>query len=115
MPEVDNTDAIIFPKKGKKSPQMGSVAVMAGTETDLVLLCKLLDFDAGAHQDLFTSRLYISKPPTSGPALSFWGGAAPFLIGSRSAILLFQALPLLMKVLPGIIITMTHICPVLPN
>ena len=67
---MDDTDAIIVPQKGKNSPQLGPVAVMAGTETDLVLLCNMLDFEPGAHQNLFTSRLYLSKPSISGPCLS---------------------------------------------
>lgn len=75
---VDETDAIISPKKGKKSPQLGPVALMAGTETDLTLLCNLLDFEPGAHQDLFTSRLYVSNPPASGPSLSGPFVGAPY-------------------------------------
>ncbi len=71
-------DAIIFPKKGKKSPRLGPVALMAGTETDLVLLCHLLDFDPGAHHNLFTSRLYVSYPSTSGPSLSGPFVGAPY-------------------------------------
>lgn len=71
-------DAIIFPKKGKKSPQLGPVAVMAGTETDLLLLCNLLDFDPGAHYNLFTSRLYVCNPSSSGPSLSGPFVGAPY-------------------------------------
>ena len=71
-------DAIIFPKKGTKSPRLGPVAVMAGTETDLLLLCNLLDFDPGAHHNLFTSRLYVSNPSTSGPSLSGPFVGAPY-------------------------------------
>jgi len=44
---VNDLDAIIVPQKGKRSPQLGPVAVIAGTETDLFQLCKLLDFDGG--------------------------------------------------------------------
>jgi len=79
-------DAIIFPRKGKKSPRLGPVAVMAGTETDLVRLCNLLDFDAGAHQNLFTSRLYVSKPPAAGPSL-----AGP-LVGAPYAAMVLETL-----------------------
>ena len=45
MPVVDLTDAIIFPKRGKRSPQLDPVAVMAGTESDLMLLSRALNFD----------------------------------------------------------------------
>ena len=75
---MGDTDAIISPKKGKKSPQLGSVAVMAGTETDLALLCNLLGFQPGAHHNLFTSRLYVSNPSTSGPSLSGPFVGAPY-------------------------------------
>lgn len=81
-----NEDAIIFPKKGNKSPQLGPVALMAGTEMDLVLLCNMLDFDTRAHQNLFTSRLYVSNPSTSGPSLT-----GPF-IGAPYATMLLETL-----------------------
>ena len=63
-------DAIIFPKKGKHSPQLGPVGVIAGTETDLTLLCRLLDFDKTQSQKLFTSRLYVSGQPNADFSLS---------------------------------------------
>jgi uridine phosphorylase len=63
-------DAIIFPKKGKHSPQLGPVGVIAGTETDLTLLCRLLDFDKTQYQKLFTSRLYVSGQPNADFSLS---------------------------------------------
>jgi uridine phosphorylase len=63
-------DAIIFPKKGKRSPQLGSVGVIAGTETDLNLLCSLLDFDKTKYQKLFTSRLYVAGRPSGDFSLS---------------------------------------------
>ena len=63
-------DAIIFPKKGKHSPHLGPVGVIAGTETDLTLLCRLLDFDKTQSQKLFTSRLYVSGQPNADFSLS---------------------------------------------
>jgi uridine phosphorylase len=63
-------DAIIFPKKGKHSPRLGPVGVIAGTETDLTLLCRLLDFDKTQSQKLFTSRLYVSGQPNADFSLS---------------------------------------------
>ena len=63
-------DAIIFPKKGKRSPQLGPVGVIAGTETDLTLLCNLLDFDKTKYQKLFTSRLYVAGRPGTDFSLS---------------------------------------------
>jgi uridine phosphorylase len=63
-------DAIIFPKKGKRSPRLGPVGVIAGTETDLTLLCNLLDFDKTNYQKLFTSRLYVAGQPSADLSLS---------------------------------------------
>jgi uridine phosphorylase len=63
-------DAIIFPRRGKKSLRLNPVAVMAATETDLVRLCHLLDYDAGARHNLFTSRLYVANPSTSKACLT---------------------------------------------
>jgi uridine phosphorylase len=63
-------DAIIFPKKGKRSPQLGPVGVIAGIETDLTLLCNLLDFDKTKYQKLFTSRLYVAGRPGADYSLS---------------------------------------------
>ncbi|MGD9183277.1 MAG: nucleoside phosphorylase, partial [Desulfobacterales bacterium] len=65
-----NDDAIIFPQKGERSPQLGSVGVIAGTETDLTLLCSLLDFDKTKYQKLFTSRLYATGRPSGDFSLS---------------------------------------------
>ena len=56
-------DAIIFPKRGKRSPRLGPVGVIVATETDLTLLCNLLDFDKTRYQKLFTSRLYVPGEP----------------------------------------------------
>jgi len=57
-----NDDAIIFPKRGKHAPRLGPVGVIAATESDLTLLCSLLDLDKTRYQKLFTSRLYVSGP-----------------------------------------------------
>jgi uridine phosphorylase len=63
-------DAIIFPKRGKRSPRLGPVGLIVGTETDLSLLCSLLDFDKTKYQKLFTSRLYVAGQPNSDFSLS---------------------------------------------
>jgi uridine phosphorylase len=63
-------EAIIFPKKSKHSPHLGPVGVIAGTETDLTLLCNLLDFDKTKYQKLFTSRLYVASPSNAQFSLS---------------------------------------------
>jgi uridine phosphorylase len=88
MLEVDSTDAIIFPKKGKRSPQLGPVAVIAGTETDLLLLCKLLDFDSDTYQKLFTSRLYRDHAKSSTAGISLTGP----VVGAPYAVMVLETL-----------------------
>ena len=63
-------DAIIFPKRGKRSPRLGPFGVIVGTETDLSLLCSLLDFNKTKYQKLFTSRLYVAGQPNADFSLS---------------------------------------------
>jgi len=79
---VNDLDAIIVPQKGKRSPQLGPVAVIAGTETDLFQLCKLLDFDGGTYQKLFTSRLYRghANPSTAGVSITGPIVGAPYAV-----------------------------------
>jgi uridine phosphorylase len=79
-------DAIIYPKRGKRSPRLGPVGVIVATETDLALLCSLLDFDKTQYQKLFTSRLYIAGQPNTGFSLS-----GP-LIGAPYAAMLVETL-----------------------
>jgi len=88
MLEVDNTDAIIVPQKGKRSPQLGPVAVIAGTETDLFQLCKLLDFDGGTYQKLFTSRLYCDPANPSTAGISITGP----IVGAPYAVMVLETL-----------------------
>lgn len=85
---MNDLDAIIFPKKGKRSPQLGPVAVIAGTETDLFQLCKLLDFDSGAYQKLFTSRLYHDHANPSSAGISLIGP----VVGAPYAVMVLETL-----------------------
>jgi uridine phosphorylase len=73
MSQVNNQDAIIFPQKGQRSPRLGPLAVLAGIETDLFRLCKLMDFDSGTYQKLFTSRLYHDHAGASAGGISITG------------------------------------------
>lgn len=77
---MNDNDGIIFPKKGKNSPELGPVAVVSGTETDLFLLRELFDFDADDFQKLFTSRLYASNRPADGPSLCGPLVGAPYAV-----------------------------------
>lgn len=54
---MDKT-AVINPVAGKKSPVLGSVAVMAATLPDLNLICHELGVDKQNYIDFATSRLY---------------------------------------------------------
>jgi uridine phosphorylase len=88
MLELDDTDAIILPKRGRRSPQLGPVAVIAGTETDLFQLCELLDFDSRAYQKLFTSRLYHDDADPSSPGISLTGP----VVGAPYAVMVLETL-----------------------
>ncbi len=55
---MDAGEAIIQPRRGARSPRLGPVAVLAATESDLVLLRGLLGFGADDGRRLFISRLY---------------------------------------------------------
>lgn len=83
--DVGKEDAIIFPKKGKHSPDLGPVAVIAGTENDLLHLCKLLEFESGQYQKVFTSRLYTDG---SGSGISITGP----LVGAPYATMVLETL-----------------------
>jgi uridine phosphorylase len=88
MPQVDNKDAIIVPQRGKRSPQLGPVAVIAGTETDLLQLCKLLDFDGSTYQKLFTSRLYCDHANPAAAGISITGP----IVGAPYAVMVLETL-----------------------
>ena len=77
---MNEKDAIIFPKKGKRSPALGSVAVIAGTQNDLSQLCKLLGFDSGTYDKLFTSRLYVADPAAGGVSIAGPAVGAPYAV-----------------------------------
>ncbi len=80
MPGISQNEAIIFPKKGKRSPELGPLAVVAGTETDSSLLRKLLGFAADDYQKLFTSRLYVSNRSADGISLCGPLVGAPYAV-----------------------------------
>ena len=80
MPVMSLNDGIIFPKKGKNSPELGSVAVVSATESDLLLLCDLFDYDAVVYQKLFTSRLYGPNRSSGGTSLCGPLVGAPYAV-----------------------------------
>ena len=62
---VQKNDAIVNPAKPKNAPDLGPVAVMAATRTDLFSLCEVFNFDKNDFYRLMTSRLYVDRlqPP----------------------------------------------------
>ena len=80
MLRMTEDNGIIVPKKGKNSPVLGSVAVISGTESDLLVLRELFDFDADDYQKLFTSYLYVSSRSSSGTSLCGPVVGAPYAV-----------------------------------
>ena len=85
---MNDLDAIITPAKGHRSPHLGPVAVIAGTETDLLQLCKLLDFDSGLYTKLFTSRLYHTPADAPAGRISITGP----VVGAPYAVIVLETL-----------------------
>jgi uridine phosphorylase len=83
---VDAPDAIIQPRKGKTSPRLGAVAVLAATEQDMRLLRGVLGFDGDQGRRLHTSRLYTASEFLPGTSL-----AGP-LVGAPYAVMIAETL-----------------------
>lgn len=79
-------DAIIQPRRGKSSPRVGPVAVLAATEQDLGVLRSELGLSADPGRNLYISRLYTSFDRLPGICL-----AGP-LVGSPYAAMLAETL-----------------------
>jgi purine-nucleoside phosphorylase len=84
--DVPKTDAIVNPVKSKNAPDLGLVAVMAATRTDLFLLCELFNFDKDDFYRLMISRLYFDRPRPGGIAVT-----GPF-VGAPYAVMLLETL-----------------------
>jgi purine-nucleoside phosphorylase len=85
---VVDHEAIINPKRGKNSPELGPLAVIAATQPDLSLLCELFQFSERAFQPLFISRLYHDHTKTRKPDIAL---AGPF-VGAPYAVMLVETL-----------------------
>ena len=55
------SNEIITPTKGKNSPDLGPVAIMASSQADLSLFCNLTNLDEEKYKKLFLSRLYVTN------------------------------------------------------
>jgi uridine phosphorylase len=80
------SDAIITPTKGKNSPNLGPVAIMASSQADLSLLCNLTDLKEDNYKPLFVSKLY-SEDSTKTP----FTVVGPF-VGAPYAVMLLETL-----------------------
>ena len=72
------TDSIVNPVKTKNTPDIGPVAVIAATETDLFCLCDLFHLNQDEYRRLFTSRLYAPNASSGGVSLAGPGIGAPY-------------------------------------
>jgi purine-nucleoside phosphorylase len=83
---VQINDAIINPVKPKNAPDLGPVAIMAATRTDLFALCERFNFDKNEFYRAMISRLYFDRMHPDG--LSVTG---PF-VGAPYAVMLLETL-----------------------
>ena len=80
------SDAIIQPRKGKRTPEIGPVAVMAATRNDLKSLCKLFDFTDADVNPLFISSIFVDPRRNGGISLT-----GP-MIGAPYAVMILETL-----------------------
>jgi len=83
---VPKNEAIVNPAKPKNAPDLGPVAVMAATRTDLFSLCELFNFDKNDFYRLMISRLYFDRLHPDGVSVT-----GPF-IGAPYAVMLLEML-----------------------
>lgn len=79
-------DAIIQPRRGRNSPQLGPVAVLAAADPDVRLLCSALGFSSDEGRPLHISRLYTTSDRHPGLCL-----AGP-MVGAPYAVMLAESL-----------------------
>jgi purine-nucleoside phosphorylase len=79
-------DAIIQPRRGKSSPQLGPVAVLAAAGLDVALLRGVLGFSADEGRPLHISRLYTTS--ISHPRICLAGP----MVGAPYAVMLAETL-----------------------
>jgi purine-nucleoside phosphorylase len=83
---VTKTDAIINPKRSRGSSELGPVVLMVATESDLMLLCELLNLDENSFRKLFISKLYVDTEKKPNIAV-----VGPF-VGAPYAVILLETL-----------------------
>ncbi len=82
----NRSDGIVIPVKGKNSPNLGPVAIMVSSQTDLSLFCRLAGLDEKKQKDLFVSRLYVGDTAEAGFSV-----VGPF-VGAPYAVMLLETL-----------------------
>ncbi len=80
-------DAVVKPVKGKRTPDTGRLAVLAGTSVDLDRLVAALGLSGLAPRPLFTSRLYV-RAFKDAEAVSLIGP----IVGAPYAVMLLETL-----------------------
>jgi len=85
-PPGADCDAVVNPQKPRNIPDIGSLAVMAATRTDLFLLADILPFDKNKFEPIFISRRY--DIPHGPQVFSVTG---PF-VGAPYAVMLLETL-----------------------
>jgi len=83
---VQINDAIVNPAKSKNAPDIGPVAIMAATRTDLFSLCELFNFSKNEFYRVMISRLYFDRRHPEGIAV-----IGPF-VGAPYAVILLETL-----------------------
>ena len=83
---MPNNEAIVNPQKTKSSPDIGPVAVMAATGTDLYHLCELSGYAKNDYRRLFMSRLYYDRRKPESHSIT-----GPF-VGAPYAVMLLETL-----------------------
>lgn len=74
------SDAIIQPRKGKGTPEIGPVAVLAATRSDLKSLCQLFNFADADANPLFISSIFVDSSKNRGISLTGPMVGAPYAV-----------------------------------
>jgi len=82
----EDSDAVVNPQKLRNSTDIGSVAVMAATRTDLFLLADVLPFNKNEFERIFISRRYDIPQRPQGFSVT-----GPF-VGAPYAVMLLETL-----------------------
>ncbi len=88
---VPRNDAIINPVKGRKSPDIGPVAVMVSSESDLYYLRSLMGLPEDNFKNLMMSRVYVGDKTNAGISLTGPVVSAPYAVMLLEALIAWGA------------------------